>query len=132
MTKPTHGGSRPGAGRYRITGNAPGEGEAAQRITVTLPPAMVAWIDQQPGANRSERVRGIVEDCQRREEAQGVSIREMMQKYAYAFAASADPSVSDGLKQIYHERMDALEDEADRVDRDRNPRPPIDKTINSE
>ena len=47
----------PGAGRPFLEGGKP-----AQRITVTLPTALLAYIDQQPGRNRSEKIRALIKN----------------------------------------------------------------------
>lgn len=57
MTKPKrHGGPGRGQGRKPLDKENPGI-----RIYVTVPAAMLQHIDAQPGATRSEKLRGIVE-----------------------------------------------------------------------
>jgi hypothetical protein len=53
---PKHGGKREGAGR-KAEGAAP-----KQKITITLPPELIEWIDQQ-SSNRSKFIEGILKDA---------------------------------------------------------------------
>lgn len=54
--QPTHGGKREGSGRKPLAGSA-----YAHKIAITLTPDDLAYIDAQPGKNRSEKIRAIVE-----------------------------------------------------------------------
>ena len=58
--KSTWGGKRPGAGRRYLNGSAPGEGEAAVKVTITIPREMADWLRRLGDDNLSAGVREAV------------------------------------------------------------------------
>jgi hypothetical protein len=66
--KHTHGGKRLGAGRHHLDGSPPGEGVAAVKVTVTVPPDVAEYLRRLGNGNRSLGVRLLVAEARKEQQ----------------------------------------------------------------
>lgn len=67
MTEPQHGGARSGAGRRYLNGSDPHEGQAAERVTITVTRATLEKARELGDGNVSDGFRRAVEMVSERE-----------------------------------------------------------------